>query len=80
MPELPTPPEPPEQHVAPFVPAVEPVVAETVTVARQAGTGTAASPLAGLQVESVCADLRISSIVDVPNWVVSMYFPRIVLE
>jgi hypothetical protein len=28
----------------------------------------------------VCADLRISSIVDVPNWVVSMYFPRIVLE
>lgn len=29
---------------------------------------------------SVCADLRISSIVDVPNWVVSMYFPRIVLE
>ena len=29
---------------------------------------------------SVCADLRISSIVDVPNWVVSFYFPRIVLE
>jgi acetamidase/formamidase len=29
---------------------------------------------------SVCADLRISSIVDVPNWVVSLYFPRIVLE
>ena len=29
---------------------------------------------------SVCADLRISSIVDVPNWVVSYYFPRIVLE
>ena len=29
---------------------------------------------------SVCADLRISSIVDVPNWVVSMYFPRIVVE
>jgi acetamidase/formamidase len=24
---------------------------------------------------SVCADLRISSIVDVPNWVVSLYFP-----
>jgi acetamidase/formamidase len=29
---------------------------------------------------SVCADLRISSIVDQPNWVVSMLFPRIVLE
>jgi acetamidase/formamidase len=24
--------------------------------------------------------LRISSIFDVPNWVVSLYFPRIVLE
>jgi acetamidase/formamidase len=29
---------------------------------------------------SVCADLRISSIVDVPNWVVSFHFPRSVLE
>ena len=29
---------------------------------------------------SVCADLRISSIVDVPNWVVSLHFPRVVLE
>jgi acetamidase/formamidase len=29
---------------------------------------------------SVCADLRISEIVDQPNWVVSYYFPRIVLE
>jgi acetamidase/formamidase len=29
---------------------------------------------------SVCGDLRISSIVDIPNWVVSFYFPRIVLE
>ena len=29
---------------------------------------------------SVCADLRISSIVDVPNWVVSLYFPRSVLD
>ena len=29
---------------------------------------------------SVCADLRISEIVDVPNWVVSLYFPRVVLE
>ena len=29
---------------------------------------------------SVCADLRISEIVDQPNWVVSLYFPRVVLE
>lgn len=29
---------------------------------------------------SVCADLRISEIVDQPNWVVTMYFPRVVLE
>jgi acetamidase/formamidase len=29
---------------------------------------------------SVCGDLRISEIVDQPNWVVSFYFPRIVLE
>ncbi len=29
---------------------------------------------------SVCLDLRISEIVDQPNWVVSAYFPRVVLE
>ncbi len=29
---------------------------------------------------SVAADLRISEIVDQPNWVVSLYFPRIVFE
>jgi acetamidase/formamidase len=29
---------------------------------------------------SVCADLRISEIVDLPNWTVSFYFPRVVLE
>jgi acetamidase/formamidase len=29
---------------------------------------------------SVCADLRISEIVDMPNWVVSLYFPRIVFQ
>ena len=29
---------------------------------------------------SVCGDLRISEIVDVPNWTVSFYFPRIVLD
>ncbi len=29
---------------------------------------------------SVCGDLRISEIVDLPNWTVSFYFPRIVFE
>jgi acetamidase/formamidase len=29
---------------------------------------------------SVCGDLRISEIVDQPNWTVSFYFPRLVLE
>lgn len=29
---------------------------------------------------SVCGDLRISEVVDMPNWVVSFYFPRIVFE
>ncbi|MFM2476447.1 acetamidase/formamidase family protein [Celerinatantimonas sp. MCCC 1A17872] len=28
---------------------------------------------------SVCGDLRISEIVDAPNWVVSFYFPKVVL-
>ena len=29
---------------------------------------------------SVCGDLRISEVVDAPNWVVSFYFPRIIFE
>jgi acetamidase/formamidase len=29
---------------------------------------------------SVCADLRISEIVDMPNWVVTYYFPRVVFS
>lgn len=29
---------------------------------------------------SVCGDLRVSEIVDMPNWVVSFYFPRAVFE
>lgn len=29
---------------------------------------------------SVCGDLRISEVVDLPNWVVSFYFPRAVFE
>src|SRR5574337_434311 len=38
------------------------------------------APVDAYMLCSVCADLRISSIVDVPNWVVSFYFPRIGLE
>ena len=38
------------------------------------------SPIDAYMLCSVCADLRISSIVDVPNWVVSFYFPRVVLD
>ena len=37
-------------------------------------------PVEAYMLCSVCADLRISSIVDVPNWVVSIYFPRVVFE
>jgi acetamidase/formamidase len=29
---------------------------------------------------SVCGDLRISEIVDIPNWVVSFYLPRVIFE
>ena len=29
---------------------------------------------------SVCADMRLSQVVDEPNWIVSCYFPRIVFE
>ena len=35
-------------------------------------------PVDAYMLVSVCADLRISEIVDMPNWVVSFYFPRIV--
>jgi acetamidase/formamidase len=38
------------------------------------------APIDAYMLCSVCADLRISSIVDQPNWVVSFYFPRVVLD
>jgi acetamidase/formamidase len=38
------------------------------------------APVEAYMLCSVCADLRISSIVDMPNWVVSLYFPRVVFE
>jgi acetamidase/formamidase len=37
-------------------------------------------PIDAYLLVSVCADLRVSEIVDMPNWVVSFYFPRIVLS
>jgi acetamidase/formamidase len=37
------------------------------------------APVEAYMLCSVCGDLRISEIVDQPNWVVSLYFPRIVL-
>ncbi len=38
------------------------------------------SPIDAYLLCSVCGDLRISEIVDRPNWVVSFYFPRIVMQ
>ena len=38
------------------------------------------SPVHAYMLCSVAGDLRISEIVDIPNWVVSFYFPRIVFE
>lgn len=36
------------------------------------------APVEAYMLCSVCADLRISEIVDMPNWVVALYFPRAV--
>ena len=38
------------------------------------------NPVDAYMLCSVCADLRISEIVDQPNWIVALYFPRIVFE
>jgi acetamidase/formamidase len=38
------------------------------------------NPVDAYMLCSVCADLRISEIVDQPNWIVALYFPRVVLE
>ncbi|MBC8128785.1 MAG: acetamidase/formamidase family protein [Rhizobiaceae bacterium] len=37
-------------------------------------------PVEAYMLVSTCGDLRISEIVDMPNWVVSFYFPRVVFE
>jgi acetamidase/formamidase len=41
---------------------------------------TGMAPVEAYMLSSVCGDLRISEIVDTPNWVVGFYFPRVVLE
>ena len=38
------------------------------------------NPVDAYMLCSTCADLRISEIVDAPNWIVSYYFPRIVFK
>ena len=38
------------------------------------------NPVDAYMLVSTCGDLRISEIVDMPNWVVSFYFPRSVFE
>ena len=38
------------------------------------------APVEAYMLCSVCGDLRMSEIVDVPNWLVSFYFPRMVFE
>jgi acetamidase/formamidase len=37
-------------------------------------------PVEAYMLCSVCGDLRISEVVDQPNWIVSFYFPRVVFE
>ncbi|HEV2531492.1 acetamidase/formamidase family protein [Phenylobacterium sp.] len=41
---------------------------------------TGMAPVEAYMLCSVCGDLRISEIVDQPNWVVGFYFPRLVLD
>ncbi|MGD9741580.1 MAG: hypothetical protein AB7V53_03005 [Dongiaceae bacterium] len=38
------------------------------------------APVEAYMLCSVCADLRISQLVNKPTWGVSLYFPRIVFE
>ena len=44
------------------------------------GAARGLAPVDAYMLCSVCADLRISEIVDAPNWVVALYFPRRVFE
>lgn len=44
------------------------------------GTTHGLSAIDAYMLCSVCGDLRISEIVDMPNWVVSFYFPKVVFD
>ena len=44
------------------------------------GRTHALAPIDAYLLCSVCGDLRISEIVDVPNWVVSFYLPRVIFD
>ena len=44
------------------------------------GASRGLSPERAYMLCSVCADMRISEVVDIPNWVVSCYLPRIVFD
>ena len=45
---------------------------------EQISKGTGMTAIDAYMLCSVCGDLRISEIVDMPNWTVSFYFPKIV--
>jgi acetamidase/formamidase len=61
---------------------------DLMTAAREAvsrmidllGAEHGLNPVEAYMLLSVCGDLRISEIVDQPNWVISFYFPRIVFS
>jgi amidase len=59
------------------------MVAAREAVARMIDLLAAArglAPVEAYMLVSTCGDLRISEVVDLPNWVVSFYFPRVVFE
>ncbi|MGH7120071.1 MAG: acetamidase/formamidase family protein [Acetobacteraceae bacterium] len=54
--------------------------AATSAMIERLSRDTGMAPADAYMLASVCGDLRVSEIVDRPNWVVSFYFPRCVLE
>ena len=64
------------------------IAADLIRSARAAGSGMVdlvsrqqrMAPIDAYILCGVCGDLRISAIVDQPNWVVSFYFPKVVFD
>jgi acetamidase/formamidase len=54
--------------------------AAVIGMIDQLSAGQGMSAAEAYMLCSVCADLRISEIVDQPNWVVSLYFPKVVFD